>query len=576
MEQNQQLSRSQQARRYVDLLKARNKRVSLMAISACVVLILIAGMMLGFYFLLEEKPDDGKILPNVYVAGVNLGGMTQEEATNALSLAMGDSLATQNMVVNLPDDRLVLSPLDTQAFVSVDELVDVAYQYGRNGTKLQNRMTRVKAETQKYVIPLLDYMYLDIHFIRQAVDNFCANYSSTMIQSTYVLKGNRPDYRTVIADGISLSAVKHQTLQINIGYPQFALEPDVLYEQILDAYSMFQLTFTYEAPTALEPDPLDAQAIFDQLCIYPEDAYMNSTTFTVVPEIYGYGFDVSELARRIHRAEYGDTITITLGFLYPDITEEDLNVNYFQDVMAAFTSTSEPTPNANRDHNLQVACSVINGMILKPGETFDFNLILGPRTADAGYKSAPAYAGSSANIIGGGISQVASALRYCAILAGLQVDEYHTHYYAVPYSPMGTDAAITYGKENFVFTNSSSDPIQIFAAANGGMVTINIMGTKDESTITHVEYEIADTMEPETVYQYMTADNVYGYQDGHELQAGITGYMIKVYVCEYDAVTGMELSRTLAYSCAYNRRNQIVIRIDQGDDLMDPEAQAGL
>lgn len=572
MEQNEQLSRSEQAKRYVDLLKARNNRISLMAISACVILILIAGIMLGIYFLMQEKPDDGRILNNVYVAGVNLGGMSKDEATNALSLAMGDSFSTQNMVVNLPDDRLVLSPLDTQAFVSVEELVDVAYQYGRDGTKLQNQLTRKKAETQKYVIPLLDYMYLDIHFIRQAVDDFCANYSSTMIQSTVILKGNRPDYRTVIADGISLSAVKHQTLQINIGYPQFALEPDVLYEQILDAYSMFRLTFTYEAPTALEPDPLDAQAIFDELCIYPEDAYMDNTTFTVVPEIYGYGFDVSELARRIHRAEYGDTITISLGFLYPDITEEDLNVNYFQDVMANFTSVGDQTTDANRDNNLQVACAAINGLILKPGESFDFNLFLGPRTADAGYKSAPAYTGSTTNIIGGGISQVASVLRYCAILAGLQIDEYHTHSYVIPYTPMGTDAAITYGKENLIFTNSTSDPIQIFAVAHGGSVTVNIMGTKDASTITRLEYAIADTMEPETVYQYMTADNVYGYQDGHVLQAGITGYIVKVYLCEYDAVTGMELSRTLYSSCTYNRRNQIVIRIEQGDDLMDPMA----
>lgn len=572
MEQKEERTRSELAKQYIDRLKARNKRFSLLAISACAILIVVAITMMGIYFLTQEKPDDGKILKNVYIAGIDLGGMTQEEATNALNLAIGNSLSSQDMVINLPDDRLILSPLDTQAFVNIEELVEAAYQYGRDGTKLQNQITRAKAESQKHVIPLLDYMYLDLAYIRHAVEDFCTGYSSTMTQSTVILKGNRPDYRTVISDGISLSAVKHQTLQINIGYPQFVLEADALYNAILDAYSLFQLNFTYEAPTAQEPDPLDAQAIFDAHCIYPEDAYMDSNTFVVTPEVYGYGFDVAELARLIHRAEYGDTITITLGFLYPDITEEDLNLNYFQDVMAAFTSAGEPTANANRDTNLQVACAAINGVIIKPGERFDFNQILGPRTTDAGYKNAPAYTGSSATIIGGGINQVASALRYCAMMAGLQIDEYHTHTYAVHYTPMGTDAAITYGKENLVFTNNSADPIQIFAAFQNGAVTINIMGTKADDTVLRLEFEVIETLEPETVYQYMTADNVYGYTDGHELQSGITGYVVELYLCTYDTVTGEELSRILLDTCTYNRRNQIVVRIEQGDDLMDPEA----
>ena len=554
----------------IDRLKARNKRISLLAIGACAMVLVVALSMMALLLVLQETPDDGKILPNVYVADVNLGGMTQEEASSALHLAIGNALSTENMVVTLPDDELILSPLDTQAFISIDDLVDAAYQYGRDGSKLENKITRAKAQTQNYVLPLLDYMYLDLSYIRQAVMDFCDNYTSIMTQSTVVLKGNRPDYRTVIADKIPLSAVKHQTLQITIGSPQFVLDANVLYDEILDAYSMFDLSFTYEAPTALVPDALDAQVLFDTYCVYPADAYMDGNTFAVTPEVYGYGFDVSELARLIHRAEYGDTFTITLGFLYPDITEEDLNVNYFQDILASYTSAADTPFNANRLVNLQVACAAINGMILKPGETFDFNMVLGPRTTDTGYLSAPTYSGSSTNIVGGGISQLASVLRYCALNAELQIQEYHTHAHAVSYTPLGTDAAISYGKENLVFTNTTSDPIQIFASSASGTITVNIMGTEKREYTQRMEFEILETLAPETIYQIMTEDNVYGYQDGYQLQSGLTGYIVDLYMVHYDPITGEELSRTLVDRCSYNRRNEILIRIEQSEDLDDP------
>lgn len=573
MEKQEQSGKPKSLKQYITQLNARNKRISLIAIGACALLLLVSVIILAASALNREEEDDGLILSNVYVAGVNLGGMNREEAEYALRLTIGDSLSTQDMVITLPDDKLVLSPVDTEAFVNIEDLVDAAYNYGRSGTKAENRRIREHAKDRKYVIALLDYMYLDLAYIQDAVADFCDSYSSVMVQTTVSLKGTRPDYRTIIADGIPISSVKHQTLTINIGTPQFALDRDALYTQILDAYSLFILAFTYEAPIATEPDIPDAQALFDQYCVMPEDASMNSSNFQVTPEVYGYGFNVEELARLIHRAEYGDTITITLGFLYPEITEEDLSVNYFQDVLATYISSSTGY-NANRNTNLQVACAAINGMILKSGESFDFNHVLGPRTANAGYKSAPTYHGSSTNTIGGGISQVASALRYCAMLSGMRVDEYHLHKYAVPYTPYGTDAAITYGSENLVFTNISADPIQIFASCIDGTVVISIMGTEERDYSVAFRQEIVEILEPDVEYQYMTKDNVYGYADGHELQSAIVGYVVELYVCRYDLQTGEEISKELLYTCTYNRRNQILVRLES-DEIIEAPSSGG-
>ena len=566
MEEKKNTQPTNAEKRKVAMFQARSRRISFLAIGACVLLLIVALVIAGISMAGGEETDDGLILPNVYVAGVNLGGMDRSEAESALRLAMGDELNTKPMVITLPDDQLILSPEDTEAFVNVEDLVAAAYNYGRSGTRAENRCARENAQKQDHVIALLDYMYLDLEYIRDAVRDFCNQYSSVMTQSKATLTGARPDYKSLVADGIPISSVKHQTLTIQIGTPQFVLDSDVLYDAILDAYSLFRLSFSYEAPIAQEPDKPDAQALFDLYCTLPEDATMDSANFQITPEIYGYGFDVAEVARLIHRADFGETITITLGFLFPEITEEDLAVNYFQDVLATYISTNN-THDTNRDTNLRLACEAINGLIIKSGERFDFNQVLGPRTVNAGYKSAPTYYGSSTNTIGGGISQVASVLHYCALLSGLQVDEYHLHKYFTPYAPFGTDAAITYGSENFVFTNTSADPIQIFASFIDGSVIISFLGTEEDDFTTTLEFEVIEVLDPEVEYQYMTADNVHGYKDGHELQSPIRGYVAELFLCKYDPVTGEEISRESLRICTYNRRNQILVKIQTNEEL---------
>lgn len=41
-----------------------------------------------------------------------------------------------------------------------------------------------------------------------------------------------------------------------------------------------------------------------------------------------------------------------------------------------------------RINNLKVACSILNNHIVAPGETFSFNLVLGPSNKEKGYKKA--------------------------------------------------------------------------------------------------------------------------------------------------------------------------------------------
>ncbi|MBE5805285.1 MAG: hypothetical protein E7313_00985 [Clostridiales bacterium] len=54
-------------------------------------------------------------------------------------------------------------------------------------------------------------------------------------------------------------------------------------------------------------------------------------------------------------------------------------------------STPLKSGTANRLVNIKLTCDKINGQILKSGDTFSFNSIVGPCTAEEGYKEAEIY-----------------------------------------------------------------------------------------------------------------------------------------------------------------------------------------
>jgi vancomycin resistance protein YoaR len=547
--------------RRLTMIKARNKRVRLIVITLCLCVVLLAGLATGAVFLLRLRPqDNGKILPNVYVGGLNIGGMTPEDAQMTIELSLLPILTGEDMVVHLPNDTLHLSPADTGISLDIDKLVDTAYSYGRDGTLLQQSLRWAQAEKRSYHIALLPYLKIDLNYVKDTVEDFCENYNTDLIEPTVDLRGERPVYGES-----SGGQVVHQTLVVTMGSPQSALSSDAVYDRILDGYSLMQMELQYETPVTVEPERPDAQAIFDKYCQLPKDASIDNNTFAITPEVYGYGFHVDTLQRQIDRASYGQVIEISLDFLLPDITVNALNTNLFKDTLASYVSKCNDGTNLNRDTNLRLSCEAINGYIIKVGESFDLDKILGPRTKTKGYREAPLYSGSTTSTIGGGINQTASVLYYCALQAGLTINERHAHRYAVSYTPLGTDAAITYGSESLVFTNNTSAPIRIVATANSGTVSITFLGTDDKDYTLELQTVVKETFTPSTVYQYMDENNVFGYVNGQVIQTSQTGYSIEVYICKYDKKTGALLEKELLHAAKYDSRDRIVVlKIESG------------
>ena len=532
---------------------ADRKKIIIISVCAALLLILI-GVLIWAVASMNAEDEEPRISGNVYAAGVNLGGMTLEEAKSALHLATDGTFTRKDMVVRLPDDSIVLSPANTGARLDVDAAVEAAFAYRGSGN---------------YTIALLPYLNLDLAYIEDTINSFCDSYSSVMTQPTVELKGERPEFDPENPD----RKVEHQLLVITMGTPDYVLKADDLYNTVLDAYSLNQLSITYEAPARTEPEQPDAQKLYAQYCIDPQDATVNEVTFVVTPEVYGYGFDPEELAQLIAHAEYGQVIELELGFLIPHVTKDDLAGELFLDLLGSFTSINEENNSDDRNTNLQISCEALDGYVIKADEEFSLNALLGRLTADKGYKKAPAIVGGTeVSTLGGGVSQTASALYYCALLADLEILERHNHTYAVNFVPLGFDANVDYGSQDLRFRNNTGNPIRIAASASDGVVVIKLEGTDKLPYKVELKSEVITELAPETVYQTMAKDNVLGYVDGQVLVEPITGYVVDTLMNRLDKNTGVVLSSKSIDITHYSKRDQQVVYIEPDPTLpTEPE-----
>ena len=227
-----------------------------------------------------------------------------------------------------------------------------------------------------------------------------------------------------------------------------------------------------------------------------------SLTFTIDPSSNGLTFNArkaaEEVAAAIESGDYTATVTVETEVVKPKVSTEDLSK-----LGLVSTTTTKTTDIANRNTNIDLVCKAIDGLVLQPGESFNFNNFIGKRTADKGYKMAGGiFDGTTRNELGGGICQANGTLYNSVLKADLQVDERHPHSWPSTYVPIGQDATVTWGGANFQFTNNTEYPIAIHAVYKDRTVTVEIYGRPIEDGMTiEIENAILSESSPgPTVY----------------------------------------------------------------------------
>lgn len=156
----------------------------------------------------------------------------------------------------------------------------------------------------------------------------------------------------------------------------------------------------------------------------------------------------------------------------------------FSDTLSSKNCTLRDLSTVQRS-NIRIAARAIDKVVLKPGEEFSFNRIVGPRTDGRGYRAAPSYLETgSPSTVGGGICLLSSVMYQCALEAGCPVTERTAHTRTIRSVPPGLDSTVWFGQVDLKFKNPYPAPIQIATEWDRGQVKVRILGKKSESVHT--------------------------------------------------------------------------------------------
>ncbi len=138
-----------------------------------------------------------------------------------------------------------------------------------------------------------------------------------------------------------------------------------------------------------------------------------------------------------------------------------------QSVLLRKLSGTDMQLQINKVTNLKIAIEKINGILIKPGETFSFCKLVGLPTKRKGYLLGMELSfGRAKPGIGGGLCQISNLLHWLVIHSPLTVVERY-HYSFDPFPddgrvlPFGSGATIFYNYLDYQFTNNTSHTYQI-------------------------------------------------------------------------------------------------------------------
>jgi len=214
---------------------------------------------------------------------------------------------------------------------------------------------------------------------------------------------------------------------------------------------------------------------------------IEGTTPVVVPGKMGIGLQPKELAKTLIPvlSKTGDerVLKIEAKAVEPELTTDEVKKLGIKSKVGSFTTHYPPA--AYRDINQGRAAEIINGTIVKPGETFSFNDTVGERSTANGFVVGTVINGGVfREEQGGGVSQVVTTAYNAAFFAGLTDVEHHPHDLYINRYPVGREATVYWGNLDMKFRNDTKYGVLVRAYVQKstgrpqGATTVEMWSTK--------------------------------------------------------------------------------------------------
>lgn len=196
--------------------------------------------------------------------------------------------------------------------------------------------------------------------------------------------------------------------------------------------------------------------------------------------------EISQKITELANSENDDaTIQLPHKKTVPEITTASINNLGIKEKIGTGHSTFRGSI-TSRIHNIKLASSKFNGVLIAPGETLSFNKTLGDVSKVTGYQQAYIIKdGQTVLGDGGGVCQVSTTFFRAALNAGLPITERRGHSYRVSYyeqgfSP-GLDATVFDPTTDLKIKNDTQNYILVQTIFNEKeyKLTFNLYGTGD-------------------------------------------------------------------------------------------------
>ncbi len=288
---------------------------------------------------------------------------------------------------------------------------------------------------------------------------------------------------------------------------------------------------------------LDAQALDAAIIQFIPDA---QEPFVFQNERYGLKLDVEKTKSEIlsmAASGSGGVYELAPNLVSPKVTRAQLEKSVA--LLSQAVTPIDKNSTENRNNNIRISLSRINGVVLKPGDTFSFNGTVGPRTYKNGFFDALEYAyGDLVTGIGGGVCQASTTLYQAVLCANLKVTDRTSHSDPVTYTNKGQDATVYYSsgrKIDLRFRNTSPGNIYLTArvvadSSNSKRLacSVRIYGQSlGEGVAYRLSSQVVETIAPpaEIIYKVDTSAQYAFYEDETEVYSKAReGYVVQTFL----------------------------------------------
>ncbi len=418
--------------------------------------------------------NNDKIINGVSILGIDVSKQSKEDAIQTVTNYISKNIPEEIKLKHNDYETSIASESLSISF-DIEKAVNQAYDIGRSGNILQNNLEVLK--TLFNPVEITADLSLDVEQLKASLNDISSKLPDTIIQSSYYIEDNN--------------------LILTKGRTGFVVNVDEMANDLITRIQNLEVNNNQIELITEEqsPNPLDIDAIHNEIYKQATDAYFTQDPYAVYPSENGLDFAISvDEAKAILEQEQEEYI-IPLQVLYPNVTTNMIGQEAFPDLLSSFP-TYYSTRDTDRTTNLILAANKINGTVVMPGEVFSYNTVVGERTIAAGYKEAPIYvSGEVVDGLGGGICQVTSTLYNAVVYANLEIVERSNHQFVPSYVTASRDATVVYGSIDFKFKNNRNYPIKILCSVSNGVVNFEIYGLK---TADDYEVEISSRITSQT------------------------------------------------------------------------------